>query len=175
MRKTGKIGISSSIIFTVFLMLVGCGSHRMIRTEPPGATIYVDGRKIGKSPIAYKFGKSGFRYGYKVRAELDGYYPEEEVIKSHTDVWGSVEWSDAFIRLRKTDSDERKDSPPKTDLISPKQEGAIKQQLGASGIEAAKKKLNIAFENGHITIEQLKKANSELKSQSISKILRVFV
>lgn len=156
-------------------MLVGCGSYHMIRTEPPGATIYVDGREIGKSPTGYNFSTSGLHYSYKVRAELDGYYPEEEVVKSHTEFWRSVEWSDVFMRIRKIDNDERKDSPSKTDLILPKQEGAIKQQLGDSDIEATKKRLNIAFENGHITIEQLKKANSELKSQSISKILKSFI
>jgi hypothetical protein len=86
---------------TVVALLVGCSSAAMIRTEPPGANIYVDDTPIGKSPISYSFSTTGLRYSYKIRAELEGFYPEEQVTQSHTNFWGSVSWPDIFLRLRK--------------------------------------------------------------------------
>jgi PEGA domain-containing protein len=39
---------SSALVFSV-----GCASTTVIRSEPPGATVYIDGSKVGKTPYTH--------------------------------------------------------------------------------------------------------------------------
>lgn len=89
------------ILLGLFLFVAGCSTTQIIRTEPPGAKIYVDNKLVGKAPVPYKFKTTGFRYTYNIRAELDNFYPEEMLLQSHTDFWGNVHWSDVYLRLRR--------------------------------------------------------------------------
>lgn len=50
----------------------GCGSTMMIHTRPADATVLVDGREIGRSPVLYH-GRSAWNEGVEVRARLEGY------------------------------------------------------------------------------------------------------
>lgn len=53
------------------LCLSGCVQRRMmIRSDPPGATVYVDDFEIGQTPIAHGFTYYGTR---KIRLVKDGY------------------------------------------------------------------------------------------------------
>lgn len=51
----------------------------------------------------------------------------------------------------------------------------LEEKLQAPDIETAKAKLRRSFEKGFISVEQLKKANSEMQAQSISRILKAFL
>lgn len=50
----------------------GCASTLMIITQPSNATVVVDGREIGQSPILYQ-GESAWDGAVDVRARLEGY------------------------------------------------------------------------------------------------------
>ncbi len=65
----------------------------------------------------------------------------------------------------------------KSGIISDEEYNRAKSKLmpQESGIEVAKSKLKNSFEKGFITIEQLKRANDELKSQTTSRILKSFL
>jgi hypothetical protein len=93
--RTGLI----TLAVATFLM-VGCTSTCLIDSEPQGATIYVDGEKIGETPTSHGFSTSGFVYEYEVKADLAGHQTEIQEVKSHTDAWGNRSWPDRlFFRL----------------------------------------------------------------------------
>ncbi len=163
-------------LLSACFILIGCGSYQTIRTDPPGAAIFVDGEHIGESPATYSFSTSGFRYNYKVRAEMKGYYPAEEAVKSHTDFWGSIQWRDVFLTLRKIEKDMEERN--REIMIRPAIKPSLPdpdEKLQAPDIETAKAKLRRSFEKGFISVEQLKRANSEMQAQSISRILKAFL
>lgn len=65
----------------------------------------------------------------------------------------------------------------KSGIISDEEYNRAKSKLmpQETGTEVAKSKLKNSFEKGFITIEQLKRANDELKSQTTSRILKSFL
>lgn len=42
----------TSLLFMGLILLTSCRSTTLIQTEPPGATVYVDGINVGKSPVS---------------------------------------------------------------------------------------------------------------------------
>jgi hypothetical protein len=63
--------------FLVVLCLCACVERRLfVRTEPPGATIRVNGAEVGKSPAEWRFDHYGT---VLVEAELLGHEPAQEV------------------------------------------------------------------------------------------------
>jgi len=85
-RKRGRVSVASRAAFTlprlrVGLVLVvsvlgataltGCVQRRMtIRSNPPGALVYVDNYEIGRTPVSTDFIYYGTR---RIRLEADGY------------------------------------------------------------------------------------------------------
>ncbi len=72
--------IRATIILLVLGLSVACTSKKgriNLRTDPPSAEVYVQGNKIGETPI-------GFDYDYRTLSNLeilkDGYYPVSEVL-----------------------------------------------------------------------------------------------
>lgn len=58
---------------------VGCASTTIIRSEPSGADVYIDGERVGKTPYTYSDTKTwGSSTG--VRVELAGRAPQELTI-----------------------------------------------------------------------------------------------
>jgi PEGA domain-containing protein len=75
----------------VALMLGGCVERRMtIRTNPPGALVYVDNKEMGVSPVSYSF----VHYGTsRVRLVRDGYETQTvvEEVKAPVYEWLPLE------------------------------------------------------------------------------------
>jgi len=72
-NKTGRYFFRITILLTVFavLFLNGCVRRRMtIRSNPPGATVYLDGKEIGRTPFSTDFDFYGKR---QFRVVKDGY------------------------------------------------------------------------------------------------------
>lgn len=60
-------------------VLCACVERRLhIRTEPPGATVFVNGVHVGRSPTSWKFDQYG---KVLVEAEMDGHEPVQQVVK----------------------------------------------------------------------------------------------
>ena len=60
----------------VLMCQVGCVHRRLtIRSQPPGALVYVDGVEVGRTPVSTPFIYYGTR---TVRLELDGYESAQE-------------------------------------------------------------------------------------------------
>jgi len=89
-----------AIVTTVFL-LTGCASiiHGPSQTvevtsTPSGATVYIDGEDMGKTPRTLTLRRKGrnkgepkTKKGYALKVELDGYYPYEIKVKRDVDGW----------------------------------------------------------------------------------------
>jgi len=100
------------VVFAVLLGVLGlsacAGRPTLIETDPPEAAITVDGKDVGTSPCSYSFSTSGLRFSYEVRATKDGYAPGVQVVASHTNLWGSVQWPDRVqINLKKSEKSEK--------------------------------------------------------------------
>ncbi len=78
-----------AIIATLFLSVVafssyGCNGVRRrltIRTDPPGAIVYLNDKELGRAPISKNFVYSG---AYKIRCYKEGYEMEERLYKAGT-------------------------------------------------------------------------------------------
>ena len=58
-------------MFVVASLLMGCVRRRLtIRSDPPGASVFIDGQEIGRTPVATAFTYYGTR---KFRLVKDGY------------------------------------------------------------------------------------------------------
>ncbi|WP_164017842.1 PEGA domain-containing protein [Pyxidicoccus trucidator] len=60
--------------------LVGCASTTTIRSTPSGATVYVEDRRVGTTPLIYADRKTSFSW-VKLRLEKEGYAPVEAVMR----------------------------------------------------------------------------------------------
>jgi hypothetical protein len=72
--------IATSLIF--LLLVMGCAESTHIRTSPPSARVYVDGQFVGVSPTIFTAPRSEFQQARVCRAELDGYAPAEEPMRT---------------------------------------------------------------------------------------------
>lgn len=64
------------------LLVMGCAESTHIRTSPASARVYVDGQYVGISPTVFTAPRSEFRNVRTCRAELDGYAPAEEPMRT---------------------------------------------------------------------------------------------
>ena len=92
--------VFAATMVILVVMISGCVKPNIIRTEPPGAKIFVDGKYIGDSPRQFVFDRP-FRFSYFIEAKLDGYFDEAFTARSHTDFWGNVTWDDVYMRLQR--------------------------------------------------------------------------
>lgn len=96
-----KRGAVSFLLGIMPVWLWGCSQTCVIDSDPQGATIFVDGAPIGQTPTSYDFSIAGLRFSYEIKAQLTGYETEVQVVKSHTDAYGTTAWPDnIFFRLR---------------------------------------------------------------------------
>src|SRR5262245_30686542 len=86
--------------FTAIAVLVSCAGFMLqtlrprygqlhVRTSPPGATIFVDGERLGTSPIILSDLRSG---RHQVRAAMQGYKGTVRYIRIIADSSEIVEW-----------------------------------------------------------------------------------
>jgi len=79
----------SARLLTLALLAItamGCAHKIKVITNPPGATISVDGKKVGKSPTTFE--ESPLPGAHRVEAQLDGYKPARVVVnRTETNWW----------------------------------------------------------------------------------------
>ncbi len=103
-KTVGKLGLSEeklmkirpvlvSVFALVFITLAtGCGTMSKrgedrkfnFRSHPPGATVSVDGREIGKTPVEH-VGPIDWKKGFNYQVSLPGYYPVSGQVTSKVD------------------------------------------------------------------------------------------
>ncbi|HYR95918.1 MAG TPA: PEGA domain-containing protein, partial [Candidatus Binatus sp.] len=59
------------------LALTGCGESTLIRSHPPGATVWINDSLVGKTPVEYSCDRASFSHAQRYRLELDGYQTSE--------------------------------------------------------------------------------------------------
>lgn len=59
------------------LALTGCGESTLIRSQPPGASVWINDSLVGKTPVEYSCGRASFSHPQRYRLELDGYQTAE--------------------------------------------------------------------------------------------------
>lgn len=70
-RRLLRTGVCFSVCAALLWTSGGCLRRRMtINSNPPGATVYVDGHQIGKTPVSTDFTYYGTR---NIRLEMDNY------------------------------------------------------------------------------------------------------
>ena len=68
-----------------FLLLAGCTERWIqVRSEPPGATVYLDGEKIGTTPCKGRFVWYGDR---ELVLERDGFQSHTEIVRVRAPWW----------------------------------------------------------------------------------------
>ncbi len=65
---------------TALMLTVGCTSATIIRSEPSGANVYIDGSKMGKTPYTYSDTKIIGSTTY-LKLKLEGYEEFETVFR----------------------------------------------------------------------------------------------
>jgi len=68
-------------------LLAGCSTTTIIRTEPPGAKVYLKDEYVGETPVQVKL-RDGFLSDaiYRARIEKDGYEPQDYGLEQHYSV-----------------------------------------------------------------------------------------
>ena len=62
-----------AILLLLLLLAAGCAERAWIRSAPPGANVYVNGRFIGITPVVYSVHRPEFNRPLRYRLECDGY------------------------------------------------------------------------------------------------------
>ena len=76
------------VLALLVLCVTGCISRTLqVKSDPPGAWVYLNGEELGKTPVTHFFTHSGPR---KIVVSLQGYKPAAEVIDLDTPWWGYV-------------------------------------------------------------------------------------
>jgi hypothetical protein len=65
-------------LFLALALLGGCVERRLlVRTDPPGAEVTVNGEKVGRAPVRWRFDHYG---DVLVEVEKTGYEPTQQVV-----------------------------------------------------------------------------------------------
>ena len=68
-----------AVLFFLGFALLGCVERTMtIKSEPPEARVYLDGKETGRTPVTVPFHWYGYR---EIALEKDGYEIEREVVQ----------------------------------------------------------------------------------------------
>jgi hypothetical protein len=93
-RKTAILLVSGIFLSSCASIIHGSNQTVDFTSQPSGATITIDGRKIGVTPKSIPLKRKGRLPGevsgkkeYQVKIEMDGYYPYEIKIKREVDGW----------------------------------------------------------------------------------------
>ncbi len=61
----------------LLLTVTGCGESTLIRSQPPGATVWINDGLVGKTPVEYSVSREAFSRRQHYRLELAGYETAE--------------------------------------------------------------------------------------------------
>ncbi|MBI5851425.1 MAG: PEGA domain-containing protein [Planctomycetes bacterium] len=93
-----------STVILLALVAVGCSTSTTIRTDPPGAAVFVDGKEVGQSPLNYSFSTAAWNQSYEVKCVLEGYYEAMETVRRVSKGlmgMGGADWPESiFIQLK---------------------------------------------------------------------------
>ena len=100
-RKMATIHLRA-LILALAALLVGCASYEsiLIKTEPPGALVSVNGGLIGESPIVYQHVDHSFKHGIptlSIEAEKNGYSPGRRQVRALGCCPSKDNWPDAVL------------------------------------------------------------------------------
>ncbi len=80
----GAVSLAALVV-----VATGCSHTVALKSEPPGATVSLDGEEVGKTPYTFD-ASSGFFDEHQVRVEHEGYEPLETSIVQAEPIWGIV-------------------------------------------------------------------------------------
>ncbi len=84
MKPTRRLPLAL-VFLLVPLLLAGCTDRRLeLESEPPGATVYVDGKRVGLTPLEVPFEFYGTR---EFRLEKEGYQTVRVLQPVSAPVW----------------------------------------------------------------------------------------
>lgn len=76
------MGMSRALFPALLLLVCGCVERRLlVRTDPPGALVRINGAEVGKSPAKWRYDHYGT---VLVEADLEGYEPARRVVRLAT-------------------------------------------------------------------------------------------
>lgn len=109
------------ISLALLLLVAGaCTERRLfVRTEPAGAIVKINGKRIGASPAEWEFDHYG---PVRIEVELDGYEPRERLLYLESP-WWQKPWvdlaADVLVPAKFTDNHEitltLEPTPPRTE------------------------------------------------------------
>lgn len=79
MPKHSRIALRFGAAAAALVFSAGCASTTVIRSEPSGATVYIDGSKMGKTPYTYSDTKT-VSSTTRIRLKLEGYEDFETLL-----------------------------------------------------------------------------------------------
>jgi hypothetical protein len=65
------------------LVLGGCAESTVIRTHPPGASLWINDTYLGQTPVEYGCSRDAFGGPHHYRLELAGYRTAEGELRKH--------------------------------------------------------------------------------------------
>lgn len=73
------MGLRHGARLAALLWLTGCTHHVLVRSEPPGAVLWVDNAEIGATPVKFDE-RRGRTEPYRLRLEKPGYQTKETLV-----------------------------------------------------------------------------------------------
>ncbi len=105
MRRSAPRSFAAACALAAVLALAGCTERRLeLESDPPGATVYVDGKKIGLTPISVPFEFYGTR---EFRLEKEGFQTVKVLQPVAAPIWQyfPIDFlTDVMIPFTSTDS-----------------------------------------------------------------------
>jgi len=107
-EEEGMAKVASRLIVVVALLAItsGCASKLvLIKSEPSGAHVQVNGSYTGKTPVSYRF-EDNFQFAihgtdhYTVDAEMEGYESDTRVFRDGKDASADYVPDVIFFRLK---------------------------------------------------------------------------
>ncbi len=80
--KRSRVGNVVSLL-ACLMSVSACSESVAIRTQPPGASVYVDGKLVGIAPVVYTVPRAQFgEHPNLCRVEMEGYAPTEDKLRT---------------------------------------------------------------------------------------------
>jgi len=78
-NRMGMLGRVRLALLVALFLSGGCVERRLlVRTDPPGAEVTVNGDRVGRAPVSWRFDHYG---DVLVEVEKPGYEPTQQVVK----------------------------------------------------------------------------------------------
>lgn len=150
------------ILFISIVILSGCSSSTLIHSEPPGATIYIDGEEVGETPYRYS-DEDIFFTKHDVKLEKEGYqdfyssFRRDEEINIPIAIGGFFVWP---IWLWVFDYDYSR-----TYVLKPLENGDVYKKENTSSKAKRLREMKELFDEGAITREEYEKEKEKILNE----------